>query len=184
MDSIKKGGACTTAAMVPAGNSDACAMCEEDDLYDEEMVEEDEDDDAMNGKKVEDALASIRSTFSTHGDVDGKQCTETNDAVPDGILDDIAKAIGKNDDVGKKIDEKLAGVCTLLATTAANDATIADTMDKYAPPANCSGMGLTRVNEVIWNLLSANTRRETFVSRHFRPNHRHFLSLLPERWTL
>ncbi|XP_074641165.1 uncharacterized protein LOC141898917 [Tubulanus polymorphus] len=93
-------------------------------------------------------------------EVGGKMSDPNNNdsEVDDSWIDDIASDMGQNEQLGDKINEKLAGILNKLATKRLTDDAIKALWAKYLRPENLNVQN-PRVNQTIWYKLKHFTKK-------------------------
>lgn len=125
-----------------------------------EMSETEEPDEPASGKQKERETASIESLLDNRTkaaeDTTGKASNED----PKSMVLACIKQDLQADEVGDPIDTELSAIITSLLTKGMAEDKLQEKMTKIARPQNCEALTKVKVNQLIWDNLSANVRSQ------------------------
>jgi plastocyanin len=140
------------------------SVAAEEQVYTEEQVYAEEGDDVefTDSASTHDTEVMGRlNAFAAPGDQKAeKQIVEPSESILQRIKDAMA-----TEEQGENLSEAVAEICSLLVEKGLSEEKLMEIEKKHLPPGNCQALAPTKVNQVVWNIISPNTRSADLVSQ-------------------
>ena len=125
-----------------------------------ETSETEEPDEAASGKQKERETASIESLLDNRTKAAQDKTGRASNEDPKSMVLACIKQDLQADEVGDPIDTELSAIITSLLTKGMAEDKLQEKMTKIARPQNCEALTKVKVNQLIWDNLSANVRSQ------------------------
>ena len=112
---------------------------------------------------------SIESLLDSRGKGTTEEMGEASNEDPKSAVLDSIKQDLKADEVGDSIDGRLSVIVNSLLTKGMADDKLQEKMNRIACPQNCEVLTKVKVNQLIWDNLSANVRSQDLRMRKSKP---------------
>ena len=112
---------------------------------------------------------SIESLLDSRGKGASEKTGKASNEDPKSAVLDSIKQDLKADEVGDSIDGRLSVIVNSLLTKGMADDKLQEEMNRIARPQNCEALTKVKVNQLIWDNLSANVRSQDLRMRKSKP---------------